>query len=131
MLVWDLLTGSEIARLKGHRGAVKTVQVEGSLCLTGGSDGDIRMWDLNRLEDEDGWIPEMVSVPEEHEDDDGELVHHPNGIRNGEEVKDEPGACTRILGGHSKAVTALYFEDNCLVIICSIYCILLCSSFSR
>ena len=44
--VWDLLTGEEIGRLRGHRGTVKCIQVEDHICLTGSEDGTVRVWDL-------------------------------------------------------------------------------------
>ncbi|KAJ3503759.1 hypothetical protein NMY22_g18136 [Coprinellus aureogranulatus] len=118
--VWDLLTGSEIGRLRGHIGAVKCLQVEDHVCLTGGEDGNVRLWDLRKVDDEDDWgaardrLPPVI--PEEGENDDGELIEKPSGIRNGdEELKEKDGPCMRLLEGHSRAVTALYFEDECLV----------------
>ncbi|KII86395.1 hypothetical protein PLICRDRAFT_43989 [Plicaturopsis crispa FD-325 SS-3] len=108
--VWDLFSGTEVGRLRGHRGTVKCVQVEDHVCLTGAEDGDVRLWDLRQVEEEE-WEGELVSVPEE--DEEGGQV---NGVRS---TKSEPsegaGPCARVLEGHSKAVTALYFEDDCLV----------------
>ena len=49
---------------------------------------------------------------------DGEMVEPPNGIRNGSVGGSELGketAFVRALEGHSKAVTSMYFEDECLV----------------
>ncbi|KNZ78167.1 Mitochondrial division protein 1 [Termitomyces sp. J132] len=87
--VWDLFSGTEIGRLRGHVGAVKCVQVEDHVCLTGGEDGNVRLWDLRRVDDDehDGWEDPSV----------------------------KNGPCARLLEGHTKAVTALYFEDECLV----------------
>jgi division protein 1 len=121
--VWDLLSGTEIGRLRGHRGTVKCVQVEDHVCLTGGEDGNVRLWDLRRVDEEygDTWREEkIVSLSDVAEEDesgrDPEFSHRPNGIRNEMESglsKDDP--CARLLDGHTKAVTALYFEDECLV----------------
>ena len=55
-IVWDLLTASEIGHLRGHRGAVKTLQVEDHVCLTGGEDGSVRVWDLRRVGDDDDLV---------------------------------------------------------------------------
>ena len=49
---------------------------------------------------------------------DGEMVGRSNGIRNGSVGGSELGKETpfvRALEGHSKAVTSMYFEDDCLV----------------
>jgi mitochondrial division protein 1 len=120
--VWDLFSGTEIGRLRGHRGTVKCVQVEDHVCLTGGEDGNVRLWDLRRVDEEeiDAWREDLVSLGDVEEEDEGdresELSHKPNGIRDDKESevsKDDP--CARLLDGHTKAVTALYFEDECLV----------------
>ena len=53
--VWDLLTGEEIGRLRGHRGTVKCIQVEDHICLTGSEDGTVRVWDLRRVDEDEDW----------------------------------------------------------------------------
>ncbi|KAG5654284.1 hypothetical protein H0H81_005133 [Sphagnurus paluster] len=123
--VWDLFSGTEIGRLRGHRGAVKCIQVEDHVCLTGGEDGNVRLWDLRRVEDDEGWGEgELVSLSEvTEEEEDGREPEHSdtsNSIRDGTEsftgsTSEKSGSCVRVLEGHSKAVTALYFEDECLV----------------
>jgi len=116
--VWDLLSGQEIGRLRGHTGTVKCLQVEDHVCLTGSEDSTVRLWDLRRVvEDED---VDIVTYSDAMGSDtsDGETVERPNGIRNGPPVDDQAGretACVRALEGHSKAVTSMYFEDDCLV----------------
>ncbi|TFK30686.1 Trp-Asp repeat-containing protein [Coprinopsis marcescibilis] len=115
--VWDLLTGTEIGRLRGHIGAVKCLQVEDHVCLTGGEDGNIRLWDLRKVDEDDGWglgepdrLPDVVEEDEEAEGHDSGLIRsEPEG------TSPKDGACIRVLEGHSRAVTALYFEDECLV----------------
>jgi len=117
--VWDLISGTEIGRLRGHSGGVKSIQVEDHICLTGGEDGDIRIWDLRTVDDGawgEGEIASLSDVAEEVEDETGELVERPNSIRNSKESDPEKeSSCLRVLGGHTKTVTALYFEDECLV----------------
>ncbi|PPQ67375.1 hypothetical protein CVT25_005954 [Psilocybe cyanescens] len=117
--VWDLLSGDEIGRLRGHIGAVHCLQVEDHVCLTGGADGNVRLWDLRRVNDADGWSEgEMVNLSDVPEEDEkgGELVEYPNGIRASEDDSlHKDGTCARLLEGHTQAVTALYFEDECLV----------------
>lgn len=69
-------------------------------------------------EGSDGWGDEgeIVSLSDVAEEDSSEEGTRPNGIRNGmgKEQK-EDAACLRVLEGHTKTVTTLFFEDNCLV----------------
>lgn len=104
--VWDLLTGLEIGQLRGHSGAVKCVQVENHFCLTGGEDGSVRIWDLRRVGIDETRDDGMVEVTE-----DGMIIRESETETRGS--LDE--SCARVLDGHTKAVTALYFEDDCLV----------------
>ncbi|KAJ7456465.1 WD40-repeat-containing domain protein [Mycena latifolia] len=125
--VWDLFSGTEIGRLRGHTGTVKCVQVEDHVCLTGGADGNVRLWDLRRVDADqaDGWGDEgelvtLSDVAEEEEEGAGaesaEAAPEANGIRSGKQPATErDDCCARVLEGHTKAVTALYFEDDCLV----------------
>jgi len=117
--VWDLISGTEIGRLRGHSSGVKSIQVEDHICLTGGEDGHVRIWDLRTVDDSSsegrGDIVRLSDVAEEAEDETGELVECPHGIRNGIENEPQDGPCLRVLSGHTKAVTTLYFEDECLV----------------
>ena len=113
--VWDLLSGQEIGRLRGHTGTVKCLQVEDHVCLTGSDDSTVRLWDLRRVEDDDD--VEIVAYSDAMSSD-GEMVERPNRIRNGSVDGNELGketAFVRALEGHSKAVTSMYFEDECLV----------------
>ncbi|CEQ40661.1 SPOSA6832_02311, partial [Sporobolomyces salmonicolor] len=140
--LWDLTTGEETGFLKGHDGHVKVLQVEGGVAVTGGKDGGIRVWDLERAE-EDFFTGRVARRDERDEDvfsaavgggggggsglingnrtaveDDG-LLREPGekSVRDGDaEKKDEKedGPCVRVLDGHTKAVTSLYFDGPCL-----------------
>ncbi|KAJ7640121.1 WD40 repeat-like protein [Mycena rosella] len=127
--VWDLFSGTEIGRLRGHTGTVKCLQVEDHVCLTGGADGNVRLWDLRRVDADqaDGWGDEgelvtLSDVAEEDEEGAGAgsaeagVAPETNGVRSGKErATERDDCCARVLEGHTKAVTALYFEDDCLV----------------
>ncbi|KAF9056430.1 Trp-Asp repeat-containing protein [Panaeolus papilionaceus] len=118
--VWDLLSGEEIGRLRGHVGAVRCLQVENNICLTGGVDGNVRMWDLRKVDVDDGWDEgEMVTLSDVAEEDEGQAEgnnQQASSIRDSEDkFEDKNTTCTRLLDGHTQAVTALYFEDECLV----------------
>ncbi|KAJ6519299.1 WD40-repeat-containing domain protein [Mycena sanguinolenta] len=124
--VWDLFSGTEIGRLRGHTDTVKCVQVEDHVCLTGGADGNVRIWDLRRVDAEptDGWadegeivtLSEIAEEVEEGVNAERDAEVETNGIRNGKQrATERDDCCQRVLEGHTKAVTALYFEDDCLV----------------
>ncbi|KAF8123952.1 WD40-repeat-containing domain protein [Mycena galopus ATCC 62051] len=110
--VWDLFSGTKIGRLCGHTDTVKCVQVEDHMCLTGGADGNVRLWDLRRVDAEptDGWGDEgeIVTLSEIAEEEASEEGGHA-------ERDAEAESNGRVLEGHTKAVTALHFEDDCLV----------------
>jgi len=127
--VWDLLSGEEIGRLRGHVGPIKALQVEAHLCATGATDGAVRLWDLRRVDgDAETSEWDLSDVLEETEEDgdgtgtgDSVVVERPHARPNGTPSRsrvpkeEAPGPCVRVLEGHSKAVTALYFEDDTLV----------------
>ncbi|NIV37130.1 MAG: hypothetical protein GWN58_49180, partial [Anaerolineae bacterium] len=48
IVLWDLETREEIARLLGHTARVNDVRFspDGSLALSGGDDGEVIVWDL-------------------------------------------------------------------------------------
>ena len=120
--MWDLLTGEEIGRLRGHRGTVKCVQVEDHICLTGSEDGTVRVWDLRRVDEDDDWESgDMLSLSDVAEEDESTDAST-NGTRPESSTSSRPsstverdGPCVRTLEGHTKAVSAMYFEDECLV----------------
>ena len=104
---------------------MKCLQVENNLCLTGSADSTVRLWDLTKVDDEDDWEKEMHDIPEEQESVDemgNRVTTNGSAIRQGSNSPDssaveKEGPCIRALEGHTKAVTALYFEDECLVCI--------------
>ena len=91
--------------------------MEDHVCLTGSEDSTVRLWDLRRVEDED---VDIVTYSDTMGSDAGygDVAERSNGIRNGSSNGSEMGketAFVRALEGHSKAVTSMYFEDDCLV----------------
>jgi len=129
--VWDLSNGLEVGRLR-HDATVKSLQVEDELCITGGTDAKIKLWDLKKVEDWETrlsmiangeWTPQGRGVPAHHlktldEESGGASM---DSVRQGEEsskldpVRDENDPQLKTLEGHSKEVTAVYFDDTCLV----------------
>lgn len=116
-------------------GAVKTLQVESSMCITGGVDGQIKIWDLDLAE---ASVPAPTVSPTSQDDTSDRSVNSVlfgserdssggSGLINdiGEDegmMRERPtnGAVreeglVRTLDGHTRAVTCLYFEGDCLV----------------
>jgi division protein 1 len=95
-----------VARV-GNTGTVKCLQVEDATCITGGSDGSIRIWDLEKAEEEEAVraAQQAAGKTEKLESEGG----------NADEAKEKDDACTAVLEGHTREVTALYFDRNCLV----------------
>ncbi|KDQ17489.1 hypothetical protein BOTBODRAFT_171966 [Botryobasidium botryosum FD-172 SS1] len=114
--VWDLREGEEIGRLIGHAGSVKCIQVEEHFCMTGGTDSNLRLWDL-RLVAENEVESKKLDVIHEPKEEGGEntKANGPTIRQGGDEPQELKGPCVKLLEGHSKAVTALYFEEECLV----------------
>jgi division protein 1 len=107
---------------------VKALQVEDTLCLTGGADGAVRLWDLRLVDDFEDRLQKMTQHEDERdvldriaEHDDGEGFdwdEGPSGYTDHtamSRLEEDNGPCVRVLEGHSKAVTSLYYEDNVLV----------------
>lgn len=119
--VWDLSSGMEVGKLRGHKDLVKCLQVEDELCITGSSDHTLKLWDLRKVEDFETRL--NLEGGEEASNDllkkvDGEEEKEgivKDGLKGKEEKEDRIDPCLRTLEGHSKGVTALYFDDNCLV----------------
>lgn len=122
-------------------GAVKALQVESNICITGGADGTLRIWDLDLAESIFHQSPppllspsnveaitnsfENVLLGKAHPEDVFGIGAGPtvaNGSSRDDGVmreaagrKEERSPCVKTLDGHTKAVTSLYFDGNCLV----------------
>jgi len=136
--------------LKGHDGIVKVLQVEGNLTVTGGKDGRLKVWDLDKAQEEFINGPTTTSsssdkmmgeLPDEEDvfggggksrstltngfEEDGLLREESGTIRSEQKVVEkveEKGSCMRTMEGHTKAVTSLYFDGPTLVsFVCSLF----------
>lgn len=115
-------------------GAVKALQVEGSICITGGADGGLRIWDLDLAEQQFSRAPPLLSpsnmdsvnksfesvlLGKSEEVDVFESSIFSGGQEDGllrEDIgRTEETPCVKNLDGHTKAVTSLYFDGDCLV----------------
>lgn len=129
--VWDLSSGYEVGRLR-HDALVKALQVEDELCITGGADANVKIWDLRKVEDWETRLemkangeepytpPRSANQPErsgEQDTDVDALTASSDNLRQGGTVTPREDADPKLmtLEGHSKEVTALYFDDTCLV----------------
>lgn len=134
--VWDLCAGTPIGRLRGA-GAVRALQVQGQACVTGGADGVVRVWDLSKVPDEEelssfvgngGGKNGKVPLPEPRNAGGEEDFVHLERESSSDASEGPETGCVRVLEGHSKAVTALYFEDTCMVSVGSWICLFLSAS---
>lgn len=94
--VWDLSTGEDVGRLRGHTDTVKCVQVEDELCVSGSLDSTLRVWDLRRV-------------------DAFETACRARMEGDGQDVPEADDPCIRTLAGHSRGITALAFDHETLV----------------
>jgi division protein 1 len=89
--------------------------------VTGGTDSTIRVWDLRLLSEEESRpsTPPLSRIDEDgedfaHESGERNLNGHTTSIRQSVELE-SPNTCARVLEGHTRAITTLYFEEDSLV----------------
>lgn len=92
--VWDLSTGEDVGRLRGHTDTVSCLQVVDETCITGSQDSTARVFDLRRVDDFEAAARTRM---------------------NGGEVSDVPDPCLRTLEGHSCGISALCFDSGSVV----------------
>lgn len=125
----DLMV-TPVLSLSSFPGTVKAIQADDQLCLTGGADGNIKLWDLRLVED---YEDQLVDAAQSSRIGGGGILDSSSAARaaaaNGMMTEEEaagredgevetggvPSPCVRTLEGHSKSVTSLYYEDGCLV----------------
>ncbi|CAE6482311.1 unnamed protein product [Rhizoctonia solani] len=113
--MWDLCAGTPIGRLRGA-GVVRALQVQGQACVTGGADGVVRVWDLSKVPDDDDPAGSFVGNGKNAKSREEEDFVHLERESTSEGSGEGPDTgCIKVLEGHSKAVTSLYFEDACMV----------------
>lgn len=105
--LWDLCSGEDVGCLRGHHGVVKCLQMEDQMCVTGGVDTNVHIWDLRKV------------GSSEHDVTRREMVRQNSELIRDATVFDESlgddGARIRTLEGHSQPVSSLFFEGNVLV----------------
>ncbi|KAF8508746.1 WD40-repeat-containing domain protein [Gautieria morchelliformis] len=106
--LWDLCSGEDVGRLTGHRGVVKCLQVEDQLCLTGGADADVHIWDLRLVEGYENEAMHADKVGQSSNSVIRDAAALDGSSRNGD-------GCVKTLQGHSQSVSSLFFEGNVLV----------------
>ncbi|WFD30013.1 [histone H3]-dimethyl-L-lysine(36) demethylase [Malassezia sp. CBS 17886] len=107
MRVWDLSTGEDVAVLRGHTDTVKCLQVEGELCVSGSLDHAVRVWDLRHVGE--------GRTADARRGAGGGAAPVDAASRSAASADDASSPCLRTLAGHSKGITALYFDEGCLV----------------
>lgn len=101
-------------------GTIKCLQVEGNICVTGGTDGKIRVWDLDQVEmnDPSGTKPPPPPAASAQSVEStllGSVKEEGNAEEGERPLGEGEGSSVRVLDGHTMDVTCLYFDNNCLV----------------
>ncbi|KAG8741769.1 Mitochondrial fission protein [Ceratobasidium sp. 414] len=112
--MWDLCAGEPVGRLRGA-GPVRALQVQGQACVTGGEDGVVRVWNMSKVPDEEDTAATAFVGNGRKTREEEDFVHLERESSSEASGDGPETGCVRVLEGHSKAVTALYFEDDCMV----------------
>jgi division protein 1 len=110
--VWDLSSGEELGHLVSPGGThevVKCLQVNNATCITGGTDAQLRLWDLGRVGNE---FLTASSDKVDDEDSGNSSILYSRHVDNDSGSRD---TLMNTFRGHAQTVSALYSEEACLV----------------
>ncbi|TKX19875.1 mitochondrial division protein [Elsinoe australis] len=121
--VWNLNTGRCLGLLEGHLSSVRCVQVEENLVASGSNDATIRLWDLSQAD----YTPTPTSSSFARSDADPSDEQEDNDLFPDAPIPTSPQQPARpsasamadcplyTLSSHVAEVTALHFQNECLV----------------
>lgn len=109
--IWDLSSGEELGHLiSPTHEVVKCLQVNNTTCITGGTDAQIRLWDLNKVGAE--LLTDSSDKVDDKDSSNNSASQSPHVNKN---AKNRGGVLMSTFRGHAQPVSALYSEGACLV----------------